>query len=431
MSRPLFTSLLFTLLAVWCSQPALAENWPTWRGPHHNGISAEKNLPTEFGPEKNHLWNISLPGQAGASPIVWEDRIFLTTVNEDKLDLMCVSTDGKVLWTRTVGTGNQTARGDEGNSASPSPVTDGKHVWSFMGNGDLACYDFDGNKIWSANLEDRYGKFDIQFGMSCTPVLDGDSLYFAIMHGDMRTADVGFSKIIRLNKLSGEEIWAVDRPSEGTHENKHSYASPILYDDGTNRFLIVHGNDYTTTHSLEDGSELWRLGDLNDAGNYNRFLRFVASPGWGNGVIVCPTAKDGPIVGVKATAKGDVTHKENAELWRLPKTTDVPTPLVVNDLVYICRQDGSTYCVEALTGESVYPLKRTHSQRHRASPVYADGHIYLTARDGMITVIKAGREFEIVSKNNLDEQISATPAISNGVIYVRSFDRLWAFRQAD
>jgi len=425
-------SLLVCMLSAAClSSSARAENWPSWRGPTQNGISNETGIPFEFAGEENKkvVWKTPLPGPAGATPVVWGDRIFLTAPEEEKLLLLCFNREGKEQWRVQVGEGNATARGDEGNSCSPSPVTDGKHVWSFMGTGDFGCYDFEGNKVWHFNVQDRYGKFDIQFGMSSTPVLDGDRLYLAIMHGSMSSGETGYSKIICLDKNTGKEVYVADRPSDATHENTHSYASPILYQDAEQKYLLVHGGDYTTAHRLNDGSEIWRVGDLNPEENYNRYLRFVASPSFGDGVVVCPTAKNGPVVGVDANAKGNVTHDDRYELWRADKTTDVPSPLVHDGLAYVCRQDGNIFCVEARTGEEVYPLQKTHRQRHRASPVYVDGHILLTARDGRITVIKAGRDFEIIAENELGEDMSSSPVISDGVMYLRSFGHLWAIQK--
>ncbi len=428
----LLNALCFSICLLAVQNEPQAENWPSWRGPTQNGISNEKGIPIKFGGENNLnvLWKTALPEPAGATPVVWGDRIFLTSPSGDDLLLICFNRKGKKLWERKVGTGNAIARKDEGNSCSPSPVTDGKHVWSFMGTGDLACYDFNGKQIWKFNLQHRYGKFDIQFGMSSTPVVDGDHIYMAIMHGSMATADPGFSKVICLKKTTGKQVYAVDRPSKATYENKHSYASPILYQDGKKKYLLVHGGDYTTAHRLEDGSEIWRLGDLNPADNYNRYLRLVASPSYGDGVVVCPTAKKGPVVAVDGNAKGDVTHSKKYELWRVPKTTDVPSPLIVGGLAYICRQDGNVFCLEARSGKEVYPLQRTHRMRHRASPVYVDGHIYLTARDGRITVFKAGRKFEIVAENDLGEDMSSSPVVSDGVMYLRTFNNLWAIKSA-
>ena len=151
------TSLLRVLGAALLSATAIfattawGENWPQWRGPRGNGISAETNLPVTWSPDKNVAWRLPMPGPAGATPVVWEDRIFVSTVDDGMLALVCVSTDGKQLWKKTVAKGNKNVRGDEGNYASPTPVTDGEHVWVFFGQGTVACFDFDGNEIWKTD----------------------------------------------------------------------------------------------------------------------------------------------------------------------------------------------------------------------------------------------------------------------------------------
>jgi outer membrane protein assembly factor BamB len=143
------------------------------------------------------------------------------------------------------------------------------------------------------------------------------------------------------------------------------------------------------------------------------------------GLVVIPTAKRGPVVAVKPDVSGLVTDAESGVEWTRPKTPDVPSPLILDDLVYLCMENGVLHCVDRKSGELVYE-KRAVSDRYRASPVYADGHIYVTARKGVVTVFKAGREFEQVAVNEIGEAVSASPAISNGRIYLRSFDALWA-----
>lgn len=426
MSRSALFRLASFCVAVVLAGTVRAEDWPNWRGPTNNGISRETGLATEWSPTKNVAWNLKLPGAAAATPVVWDDRIFLTSVDGESLVLMCISTEGKELWRREVGRGNKTARNDEGNTANPSPSTDGKYVWAFMGTGDLGCYDFDGNEIWKFNLQDRYGKFQIQYGMSSTPAVHGDALYQQLIHGegDPKTREaIAFA----LDKRTGEQLWKVGRPSEGYAENEHSYASPVVYDDGRLQFLITHGADYTVAHSLKDGKELWRCGDLNLSSSYDPTLRFVASPSWAPGIVVIPTAKRGPVVAVRPDAKGLITRNSPAQLWRTQKTPDVPSPLIEGDYVYLCMQDGNLQCLDRKTGKEIY-FERTERDRHRASPVYADGKVYLSARNGKVTVVKAGPKFEVLAVNDLGESLSASPAISNGTIYLRTFDRLWAIR---
>lgn len=405
---------------------ATAENWPQWRGPQGNGISQEKGIPTTWSKTDNVLWRLSLPGPAGATPIVWEDRIFLSTVDGDQLALMCVGTDGKERWKKEIGQGNKNVRGDEGNFASPTPVTDGKHVWAFFGQGTLACFDVAGKQIWKKDLQKEYGKFEIQFGMSSTPVLHGNNLYFQLIHGKW-SAEPSRGLVLALDKATGDELWQKPRLTDAVNENKHSYASPILYQDSQNEYLLTHGADYVIAYDLKDGSELWRCGNLNPKSNYNDTLRLVASPAAVPGLIVVPSAKGGPVLGLQTDLKGNVTEDKSATKWIMERgTPDVPSPLIQGGLVYLCRENGNLICLDAESGEKLYE-ERTHSGRHRASPVYADGHIYLTARnDGTVTVVKAGRDFKIVAKNTLDEAISASPVISGGRLYLRSFDALYA-----
>jgi outer membrane protein assembly factor BamB len=218
-------------------------------------------------------------------------------------------------------------------------------------------------------------------------------------------------------------------------ETKHSYASPILYDDGRLKFLVTHGADATIGHSLADGREIWRLGGLNgrSAFNSNRFdatFRFVSSPTAIPGTIVVPTAKEGPSVALKVddSLKGRVEKPSEHVRWFNEKTPDVCCPLIVDGLVYFVRKSGQVFCVDLATGEELY-YENTHRQQHRSSPVYCDGHIYSTARDGHTTVLKAGREFEIVAENDLGETMTSTPVISGGTLYMRTYEALYAIRK--
>ena len=408
-------SIVFFLIL----QLVSAENWPNWRGPRYDGTSSESGLPSEWDHTKNVLWRLPLSGRAGATPVVWEDRVFLISAEEDHLVLLCISTDGTAVWKRGLGDGNKVVSGGEGNSASPSPSTDGEHVWAFVSTGVLACYDFEGNQIWKTNLQERYGRFNLYFVMASTPLLDGDRLYLQLIHSDA-------SIVLALDKTTGAEVWKHQRESDAYAECEHSYASPFLYRDNEHEFLLVHGADYTTAHHLSDGSEIWRCGGLNPTDRYNTSFRFVASPVAVPGLIVVPSAKNGPVLGLRPGAKGDITDDKRWQLWKRPNgTPDVPSPLIHDGLVYLCRENGDIVCIDAKTGAEIYK-ERTHRHRHRASPIYADGKIYLTARDGVVTVAKAGQEFEILSHNSIGEQIAASPVISGGKLYLRSYEALYA-----
>ena len=419
MQKQALRCTLILLLAVFTViTNSFADNWQQWRGTDNDGISEETDVPIQWSQTENVKWRLPLPGEAASTPVVWEDNIFLTSAEGDALVLMCISTDGKERWKRTLGHGNRDVRSGEGNSAAPSPVTDGEHVWAFLGTGDLACYDFDGNQVWHTNLADRYGEFNLYFVMSTTPLLDQDRLYFQLIHSNAWV-------VLALDKMTGAEIWKHNRDSDATDECEQAYTSPILYRDTEREYLVVHGADYVTAHNLEDGSEIWRCGGFNPIASYNHSLRFVASPVATHGLIVVPSAKNGPVIGIDPAAQGDITDSK-WQLWKLRQgTPDVPSPLIHDGLVYLCRERGDLICLDAKTGEQLY-RERTRRHRHRASPVYANGHIYLTSRDGIINVVKTGREFEIVASNDIGEVIAASPAIANGTLYLRSYQALYA-----
>ena len=404
---------------------ARADNWPQWRGPHDNGICDETKVPVTWGENKNVVWKLAVPGMAGSTPVLWGDRLFLTSADGGNLVLLCVGTDGKQRWKRTLGrsTGRSYFRG-EGNDASASPCTDGKHIFVFTGAGDLACFDLDGKEVWKFNAQDRYGRFRIMHGMHITPLLHGGRLYLSLLHENGQW-------VIALDAANGKQVWKAERKTDGVFEGRQSYASPCLWTDGKDEYLVVHGCDYCTAHSLKDGSEIWRLADLNPKERYNRTLRFVASPVASRDLIVVPTAKGGPVVGVKPTARGTIRAGSSGEQWRKPRgTPDVPSPLIHNGLVYLCRENGVLICLDAKTGKEHYH-ERLHDTRHRASPVYADGKIYVTARDGTFSVVKAGPKFELLAQNRLPDTFTASPVISGGRIYLRGFKALYAIGNID
>ena len=429
--------LLVCLTVMLLSSLSLGENWPQWRGAKADGISSEKSIPTKWSKSENIAWRTPMPGQAGATPCVWGDRIYATSADKKDLVLVCLNTmDGKILWKQTVGTGNQDARAGEGNSASPSPSTDGEHVWVFFGTGILGCYTKDGKEVWKFDVADRFGKLEIQFGMTSTPVLDGDALYLQLIHGRMSRQDQSRTgKIVRLDKFTGKTVWEVDRVTDAQFECKHSYASPFIYDDKKLKFLVAHGADCTSGHDLETGKEIWRFGLLNGPTPINSkpndpTFRFVASPcvSPATNTIIIPTAKEGPVLAIKASElKGDSSAKTSVVAWNQPRTPDVSIPLVVDGLVYLLNKDGMLQCVELTTGNEVYK-NRTYTGQHRSSPTYADGHIYFGSNDGHVTVVKAGRDFEIVSTIEMGEAITASAIVSNGTLYIRSYEALYAIK---
>lgn len=403
--------------------PSLGGPWPQWRGPHNDGHSPETDIPAEWGEQRHLLWKFRLPGIGSSTPCIWGDRIFLTCQEGTDGLVMCIGTDGQEKWRRKLGSGKVATRGDEGgNLATASPSTDGKYVYVFMGSGQLAAYDFNGNKVWEYDTLKKYGPYAIQFGAHWTPVLHQGTLYATIMH---RKAQV----ILALDSATGQVKWSADRVSDSPAgvESPDVYASPFIWQKGDQALLIVHGNDYCTAHRLTDGSEVWRVGELNPKANYNRAWRAVASPLVTPDLIVVPSCKRGVIVGVNpADAKGLIVPGHPAERWRIPKnSTDVPSPLLVQDVVYIFREANTLDAYDAETGAFLYS-EPVSSGRNRGNPVYVDGKIILVSRDGIQTVVKPGREFEQLARNRLPDTFTASPALADGRLYLRGWDYLWA-----
>lgn len=408
---------------LWVAATASADDWLQWRGDNFTSVSNETNLPVKFDKNNNMAWRLEMPGTAGSSPVVAGSNVFVTSVDGSEMYLICISTEGKLRWKRKFEGSNLNSR-DGANSASASPSTDGKHVWAMMGNGALACYTVDGEKVWTKDLQEVYGAFSIQFGMSSTPILYKGNLYLALIDGkmfDRKNSSVG--KVICLEAATGKEKWFQLRKTDGISENKHSYASPTIYVDGDTEMLITHGADYTIGHSIKDGKELWRCGGLNPKGDsYNPFLRLVASPVCGDGMIIVPTAKRGPVFGIspKDSTSFDVR-------WKMERgTPDVATPVIYKGKVYLAGERGDLTCLDVENGNKL-KTERIFADKHRSTPVAADGKLYIADRKGAVFVVAAGPELKVLAKNELNEETTASPAISNGRIYIRTFDALYCF----
>jgi outer membrane protein assembly factor BamB len=296
-------------------------------------------------------------------------------------------------------------------------------VYTFAGqSGMLVAFDLDGKKVWDADVQ-KYGKFAIQFGIHWTPVLHKGRLYLQVMH---RSAQ----KVVALDAATGKEVWAVDRPGDSPRgvESPDVYASAFVWEKGDQALLIAHGNDYCTAHRLDDGEEVWRVTELNPKGNYNRAWRAVSSPLVTPDLIIVPSCKQHPTVALDpATAKGVIGPGNPAEKWRFKITPDVPSPLMVDGVVYLVHAgNGSLYAVDAATGQQLYEELRLTGSLVRSSPVYADGKIYILGRDGVIPVVKAGRQYELLAKNKLLDKFTASPVVSGGRLYLRGWSHLWA-----
>lgn len=409
------------------------DNWPQWRGNGWMNRSSETGFDSSFDFNQQKLWQIALPGPAGSSPVVWNDLIFLTSAEGKDLLLLAIGTDGKERWRQKLEGENQVVRMDNANYASPSPLTDGKYVWATSAAGVLQCFTMNGEPVWKKDLQDIYGKFDIQFGMSTTPILDNGRLYHQLIHGNMRDRSPSVGWVLCFDAATGDEIWKVKRETEATAENKHAYSSPVIYRDDQRTFLITHGGDYAIGHDLETGAELWRVGGLNPKSSYNQFLRFVSSPAVAPGMIVVPSAKNGPVFALKpeklAGDMGDMSEHPEAMHWGIHRgTPDVSTPVIdrEHNVVYLCNERGLLYVVKADSGEMVCD-ERMFADKHRSTPVLVGELLILPGRNGEILALTRGEKPQVVSKIALGEETTASPAVARGRIYIRTFGGLYAF----
>ena len=394
-----------------------AENWPQWRGPALNGVSNEKNLPVKWTTEENVVWKVAMPGLSGATPIVWRDRIFLNVAEGDNLALWCIDkVKGAVLWKQPLGGGNVKMR--KHNMSSPSPVTDGRSVYAMTGTGILKGFDFSGKELWSRDIQQEYGNFGLNWGYASSPLLFEDSLYIQVLHGMKTDAP---SYVMRVDKKNGKTLWKVDRPTSAIRESPDSYTTPGLLRYGKTTEIVITGGDCVTGHDPATGKELWRANGLNPENN--PFYRIVASPIIFDEIIYVPTRVK-PLLALKAGGRGDVTSSHL--LWSTVNGPDVPTPVTDGKYFYIVKDNGVMYCLDAKTGAEVYASQRIKTGTYSASPVLADGKIYITNEEGVTSVIAAGPKFEILSENPLNDYTLSSPAISDGRIYIKTSGHLYA-----
>ena len=403
-----------------------AENWPHWRGPAHNGISTEKNLPikwTAAGTE-NILWKLPMPALSGSTPIIWGNRIFLSvadplpdTGEKPSLHLWCVDrTKGTILWQKPLGGGNRMQR--KQNQSSPSPVTDGTGVWVMTGTGILKGFSLDGKELWARDIQADHGRFGLNWGYGSSPLLHGDSLYVQVLHG-MRTDDPSY--LLRIDKATGKTTWRVERPTNAIQESPDSYTMPAVAKVGNAEELVITGGDVVTGHDFATGKELWRVEGLNPQNNPN--YRIVASPVVHGDLILAPT-RVRPMLAIKAGGRGDVTKTH--VLWSFDNGPDVPSPVTDGTYVYSVTDNGVVYCLEAKTGKEIYGRQRLRPGTYSGSFVLADGKLYVTNEDGVTSVVKAGPEFQVLSENEFEDYSLSSPAISGGTMYFRTTKFLWA-----
>jgi outer membrane protein assembly factor BamB len=404
---------------VTASAALVSANWPAWRGPTADGVSLEKNLPVKWSPSDNVAWKLALPQWSGATPVIWGNVIFLNVGEADghELSLWAVDrTNGAVIWKRHLSAGNHRER--KQNMSSPSPVTDGTTVWVMTGTGFLRAFDYKGTELWMRDIQKDYGRFGLNWGYANSPLLMDGDLIVPVLHG-MKTDDPSY--LLRIDGKTGKTKWRVERPTKAIRESPDAYITPALVRFGAINEIIINGGDVVTGHDPATGAELWRADGLNPQNDPS--YRIVASPVTHKDIVIAPT-RERPMLALRAGGRGDVTRSH--KLWEFHNGPDVPTPVTDGTLLYVITDRGVVYALELSTGKAVYGPQRLAPGTYSASPVLADGKIYITNEDGTTSVFRAGPKFDLLGENRMDDYTLSSIAIKDGQIFLRTAGWLWA-----
>ncbi len=411
------TSLLAIVVMCLSALPGSAENWPAWRGPERNGVSGEKNIPVKWSKDENIAWKLAMPAWSGSTPIIWGERIFLNMAESDgdNLSLWCIDRkNGNVIWKRPIGGGNTKMR--KQNMSSPSPVTEGKTVYVLTGTGILKAFDYDGKELWMRDIQKDYGRFGLNWGYASSPLLYEDALFVQVLHG-MRTTDPSY--MLRIDRKTGKTTWRVERPTPAIHESPDSYATPQILKNGAEVQIILTGGDVVTGHDPATGKELWRGTGFNPTNNPAH--RIIASAITLDDIVIAPT-RERPLLAFRAPHGAGKPEL----LWSFNNGPDVPSPVTDGKYFYSVNDRGIMWCLDAKTGAEVWGGQRLKSATYSSSPVLAGGMLYIGNEEGLTSVVRAGPKFEIVSENPLGGYMLSSPAISDGQIFIRTDEFLYA-----
>jgi outer membrane protein assembly factor BamB len=421
------TSLIIAALALcslaWSAAAERQTNWPNWRGPYQNGSSDATNLPVEFSPDKNVKWVIDMPGEGAGTPILWGDRVFLSSMDDRTREIvaMCVNqSDGSVLWRHVVGIGYKT--GQDNNMASPSPVTDGKQVFFLFGTGDLVAYDLDGKEQWRRKIQDEGDdRIRIAFGYSASPLLHDGKLIIPMLQR-------GTSYLRAIDAATGKDVWRVERPSEARAESLESYSTPILYHSKDGPQIVLTGGDLFTGHDPKTGKELWRWDHYNPSRIGHWRIVVSATPGPRDANLIFASAPKGaPLFALPTDKRGELD--KDAPRWEFgANAPDVPTATYYQDRLYVLDDRRKVLtCLNPLTGEVVWRGELGGRPVFRASPVAADGKIYCMNVDGEVWVVQAGDEYKLLHRTRMSDRgrAWASIAVTDGHLFIRTADKLY------
>ncbi len=413
-------------IAVFTLSSCTSSNWPQFRGPDNNMVATGKNLPTEWDDDTNVRWTYEINGDSWSSPVVWGNKVFIASAFPVELSdssyledvyrwqVACVDLEtGEELWKQVAFEGNpRTKKHRATNYAGETPVTDGKRVYVYFGMTGLFCYDLDGELLWKKDLG-AYRTLN-GWGTGSSPVIYKDVLYVQVDNEE-------HSFLVALDSGTGEEKWKVDR------EEKTNYSTPVIWKNSV-RTELVSGGKKARAYDPATGEVYW---ELHMAGHYNipsavteKDLLYIGNSGY----------RDIPstLFAVKAGAKGDITPTEGEEtssgvLWsNLDAPSGNPSPLLHDGLLYtLTSRGGEISCIDALTGEIIYQEKVEKVSACWASPWIHEDKIYFYDEKGVTNVIRAGKAFEVLYQNTLDDKFWASVAVTKDAYLIKGVERLY------
>ena len=440
----LLTATLMINVTFLMNRGLAGDHWPQFRGPDATGVVQTKtNLPETWSAEDNIAWKQDIPGRGWSSPIVWGNRIFLTTVinseeteaakkglyfggnrpkppeSDHQWQVLCLELDtGEELWRTTVNEGKPATSVHVKNSfASETPTTDGKHVYVVFGGVGIFCLDMDGNQVWMRTIEPaktRYG-----WGFAASPILHEDRVYLLNDNDES-------SSLLALNKSTGEEIWRVKR------EEKSNWSTPYVWQHAAGTEIVVPATGRVVSYGL-DGKEKWSLSGMSSI--------TIATPYEHQGLLILSSGYVGdpsrPLYAIRPGATGDISLAEDAEsndhvAWCQPTGAPYnPSTIAYDGIIYVLHDRGLMAAYDAKTGEEIYSKQRIPKGRSfTSSPWSYNGKLFCLNEDGETFVIKAGRDFELLHSNSLkeDDMGMATPAIVGDRVLIRTAARLYCIR---
>lgn len=407
------------LFALNCS--TVADNWPQWRGPEGTGITGAGNFPTEFSSSENVLWKAKLPGIGSSTPVVWEDRIFVTSGNEGQDCVQAYDWNGKLVWQEKLGP-ERPGKHKNGSGSNSSPITDGKNVYVYFKSGTVASLTLDGKLNWKLNLQEKYGEDTLWWDLGTSPVFAGGNIVIAVMQE-------GESYVVALNPDDGSEVWKVDRTFPVQKESGQSYTTPYVGEIDGRETIVIWGADRLTGHDPKDGKILWICEGFNPEDR--PMWRVIASPGVTEGIAVIPFGRTKFCAGVKLGGSGNIT--EGGRLWeRDDLGADCPSPVGRDGKVIVLSDRGQINCIDATTGEDIWldAIPRVRA-KYYSSPILAGDHLYCAREDGVLTVLKVDDNgMKIVAQNEMGQRLAATPVPVNGKLLIRGVDHLFCIGDA-